>query len=140
MVCEIQACDGEIPRDEQDLDGDGVSDCEGDCDDTDPNTYPGAEEICDGLDNDCDGVVPEDEIDDDGDGWTECDGDCDDRDPSVSPVGCELCDDGIDNDCDTEVDEPECFTPLGAVQSGLLDDQGGGCYCSSTTSPSGSFG
>jgi len=26
----------------------------GDCDDTDPTTYPGAFEVCDGLDNDCD--------------------------------------------------------------------------------------
>jgi parallel beta-helix repeat protein len=33
-----------------DSDGYPVAD---DCDDTDPATYPGAEEICDGLDNDC---------------------------------------------------------------------------------------
>ena len=29
----------------------------GDCDDDDPNTYDGAEEVCDGIDNDCDGQV-----------------------------------------------------------------------------------
>ena len=39
-----------------DEDGDGFTDCE-DCDDTDPNTYPGAEERCDGIDNNCDGMT-----------------------------------------------------------------------------------
>jgi hypothetical protein len=38
-----------------DFDGDGVSPPPLDCDDSDPFTYPGAPELCDGLDNDCDG-------------------------------------------------------------------------------------
>jgi hypothetical protein len=42
----------------------------GDCDDTDPNTYPGAPEVADGVDNDCDGVVDEG-IDTDGDGLSD---------------------------------------------------------------------
>lgn len=39
-----------------DLDADGVTDCDGDCDDDDPTSFPGATEICgDAADNDCDG-------------------------------------------------------------------------------------
>jgi N-acetylneuraminic acid mutarotase len=40
-----------------DHDGDGFTECEGDCDDTRANVHPGATESCDGLDNDCDGVI-----------------------------------------------------------------------------------
>ena len=32
---------------------------DGDCDDSDATVYPGAEEVCDGKDNNCDGVVDE---------------------------------------------------------------------------------
>jgi hypothetical protein len=41
-----------------DMDGDGQSVAQGDCDDTNKTVYKGAPEICgDGLDNDCDGVA-----------------------------------------------------------------------------------
>ena len=35
----------------------------GDCDDEDPEVYPGAEEICDDKDNDCDGEIDNDCVD-----------------------------------------------------------------------------
>ena len=61
-----------------DADGDGYISlqCGGDdCDDEDGAVYPGAEERCNGLDEDCDGRVPEEEIDQDGQGQSSCAGD-----------------------------------------------------------------
>lgn len=40
---------------QEDADADGVSECNGDCNDASASVRPGATEICDGLDNDCDG-------------------------------------------------------------------------------------
>ena len=39
----------------EDADHDGLSAAQGDCDDSDGDVYPGAEEVCDGVDRDCDG-------------------------------------------------------------------------------------
>ena len=76
-----------------DNDADGFDDevCGGDdCDDAEPSTYPGAEELCDGIDNNCDGQVPADETDADGDGFVACVDDCDDDD-SDDPAECDAC-------------------------------------------------
>ena len=96
-----------------DNDGDGFDDfmCGGDdCDDSDPSVSPDALEVCDDIDNNCDGDIDEfcDCWDADGDGHyaEECGGlDCDDTDPWISPDAFEDCYDGIDNDCDGEIDE-----------------------------------
>ena len=87
-----------------DADGDGVDSCSGDCNDLAAQVYPGAPEICDGLDNDCDGVIPEDEADADGDGQMICEGDCDDEEPAIFAGENEICD-GLDNDCNPATDE-----------------------------------
>lgn len=55
-----------------------------DCDDSDPDTYNGADEFCDGEDNDCDGLDDED-FDADGDGYP--------RDPSCTPEVVQDCND-----------------------------------------------
>jgi hypothetical protein len=96
-----------------------------DCNDADATAFPGAEEVCDEGDNDCDtfvdeGVTTTFYADTDSDGWGDdastteaCSlpddhvdrgGDCDDTDGAVSPSATELCD-GVDNNCDTEIDE-----------------------------------
>ncbi len=113
------ACLGECGVDE-DTDGDGAIavECGGtDCDDGDANRFPGNREICDAAnhDEDCDGSTfgyrdadgdghPDAACCNDVGGTLTCGSDCDDAAPAVSPVGAELCD-GIDNDCDGDLDE-----------------------------------
>ena len=117
--------DGDIDCDDTDctgdLDGDGVSACDGDCDDLDPAMFPGAGEVCDGVDNDCDGTV--DAVDDDGDGYVsiDCGGDdCDDADPAIN-LGTAEAQNGADDDCDGLVDE-DFITEGDVVITEWLDD------------------
>lgn len=85
----------------EDLDGDGYTRDDGDCDDLDEDVHPGAEEDCtDPVDYNCDGSVSY--ADEDGDGWAACE-ECDDRDATVHPEAQEVCN-GVDDDCDRLVD------------------------------------
>ncbi len=54
--CVGSDCTGTLPCALVDNDSDGVNSCD-DCDDSNPSVYPGAEEVCDGLDNDCNGLI-----------------------------------------------------------------------------------
>ena len=78
-----------------------------DCNDSDPNTNPGAVEIMgDGIDQDCNNrdLIALTGCDDrDGDGYgmgAGCLGvDCDDSDPRIHPGRTEICGNGLDDDC-----------------------------------------
>jgi len=115
-----------------------------DCDDNDASIYPGADEICDGVDNNCDAAVDDDDdaitdqtlwyADSDGDGYgdyettaTSCeapaatgwleayDGALDcDDSDAAIKPGATELCDGIDNDCDEETSEDGTVTLNGA--------------------------
>ncbi|MGV3622747.1 MAG: MopE-related protein [Archangium sp.] len=104
-------CDG-IVDDGFDLDGDGVTTCENDCDDADRFNFPGNPEFCDCKDNNCNTQVDEGDAcrgapchDFDGDGFTNCAGDCNDTNAAVGPQISERPGNNVDDDCDGATDE-----------------------------------
>lgn len=118
-----------------DMDLDGITPRKGDLNDADETSYPGAHDLCDGVDNDYDARVDEDaaswvrfykDVDGDGYGLTGSSlllcrqpkeagytdavyvgygGDCDDGTARVNPGVMETLGDGIDNNCDGIVEE-----------------------------------
>ncbi len=101
-----------------------------DCDDANALVFPGADELCNQADDDCNGVVDDDHAvnatawfpDADGDSYGDtsapamacaappghvADGtDCDDGAMAINPSMPELCN-GVDDDCDGDVDEDD---------------------------------
>ncbi|MGB9719311.1 MAG: putative metal-binding motif-containing protein [Candidatus Anstonellales archaeon] len=117
-----------LPAEEADRDKDGYR-VTADCNDNNNAVYPGAEEKCDGIDDDCDGLVDEEnatgcvqyylDVDQDSYGSVgKClcgpsgaytamrGGDCNDADATISPLATEVCD-GKDNNCDNKTDDGE---------------------------------
>ena len=95
-------CDG-VADEGFDTDGDAVFTCgadglpgnsDDDCDDTNADVFPGADEVCNGVDDDCDALADGlddgylgDDADADGDPAPDCGGaDCDDFDPAVETL------------------------------------------------------
>ena len=100
-----------LPPLQVDNDGDGFTEENGDCDDSNAQISPNGTEIVNELDDDCNGLIDDgtDFYDDDGDGFSENDGDCDDTNEQVFPSAIEICT-GLDNDCNGLVDdETECY-------------------------------
>lgn len=86
----------------------------GDCNDLDPNVFPGQPELVGNrYDDDCDGLADEDAgntpsgdtNDNDVDGSSLSMGDCNDTNPSVEAGIPEVPDNSIDDDCDGLADE-----------------------------------
>ncbi len=96
-----------------------------DCDDSNTSIYPGATELCDGIDNNCNGDTDEGltityyrDFDNDGygnpsitqtgcsapSGYIAVAGDCNDSNDTIHPGATEFCN-GTDDDCDGSTDE-----------------------------------
>ena len=129
-----------------DADGDGFFSDE-DCDDSNAQVNPSADEVCDGVDNNCNTQIDEGATnlyyqDADADGYgdlqvtieacerpigtVENPDDCDDTDDTISPSNFEECGDGIDNNCDGNFDEAGALGSTAWYFDGDLDGYGSG--------------
>jgi len=117
-----------------DNDGDGYSENQGDCNDSNPDIYPTNNELCDGADNDCDGQTDEGFSLGNACGFGQCAGGIEICSPDGFSTICntlslsieEECN-GLDDDCDGQTDED--FLDLGNA-CGVGACVGGTIICS----------
>ena len=123
----------------------GYAEQGGDCNDALATSFPGATETCNGVDDDCDGEVDNGVLstfyaDSDADGYGDADStanaceapsgyvadatDCDDAAAIANPGAAEICD-GVDNNCDAQIDEAVLIT--------YAADQDGDTYADEAT-------
>ena len=148
-----------------DMDGDGFGDTtkgvdaaqapsgyiakDGDCNDHDNKVHPGANEICDTIDNNCDGKIDDADpaidpstmhtfyrdADADGfgatadqpkkacampSGYAATNTDCDDTNAAVNPSAVEVCD-HVDNNCNGQVDMADASLDMSTAHTFYLD-------------------
>ncbi len=145
---------GQAARSPSDQSGEGAHDADGDgyasvahggadCDDRDVNRYPGNIELGDpSHDEDCDPSTVG--VDRDGDGYVNmahcngrnCGNDCNDSDASIHPSAAEVCD-GIDNNCDTNIDDVGSSIWYPDNDHDLFGASGGGTLACQNTKPAG---
>ena len=137
--------------------GEGLAAAPDDCDDAEADVHPGAEERCDGRDNNCDGLTDDADPgatglrtfyrDADGDGeglpsealeacvapagYVSGASDCDDNDALVGSLATERCGD-IDSDCDGLIGDLDPDTAPGLLWYADLDLDGHGDPATST--------
>ena len=153
--CTEDSCEpttGECVFDASAVDGDGdgaprsgtvcepasYTDDDYDCDDNDPDTYPGAPELCDEKDNDCNGLV-----DDGTPTWyVDCDGDGFAKDTNLAQIQCDppTIDAGcpVDQPGEWTTKRPNDNTDTDCADNNALAYPGQGSY--QTTSISGKTG
>ncbi len=143
-------CDGSVGY--SDLDADGFAAC-AECDDANPAVNPDAIEVCNTIDDDCDSLVDDDDdsldlastspvyadvdadgygdsnapawVCDAGAGWVADATDCDDSRPDINPAAAEVCN-GIDDDCDSLVDDSDDSLDTSTASAWYSDGDGDG--------------
>ena len=142
-------CDGVAG--DVDSDADGYRACE-ECDDTDGDVFPGAQEVCDAVDNDCDGAVDalaadattwyaDGDADGYGDATVPLDScarpvgyvadstDCDDAARGTYPGAPETCATANDDDCNGAANELNAIACVDWYEDGDSDDYGYASVC-----------
>jgi hypothetical protein len=123
------ACDPAVTdSDDIDLDGDGFTPNEGDCNEASAAVNPGAAEVDNDIDDDCDGQVDEGVGDQDQDGYTGNAGDCNDHNQLRHPGQPEIWN-GVDEDCDGQIDEGIASCVDGNANTYDMWDLGGAGSC-----------
>jgi len=121
----------------------------GDCNDQNPNVKPGAQEVCNGVDDNCNGAIDTDAVgaatwyaDADGDGYgtqssmllcspsgvfkAKQAGDCNDQNAGIHPAAADVCN-GVDDNCNGGVDDGPAATLCPNIPNGAPSCQAGKC-------------